>query len=616
MAYPLLLLATSHLWLVWYWPEDHAPSAFLSFFLQQLALMSAYLLLDNAVRSRRVRFVLAGCATYYVGFVLFDALLIQVTELSSSRAIDVFVAGGWSTLTEIGLKPTRLLLLGVALLFAFFAGGTVHRFLDRWRVPLDSRIRFGRCAIAVAAVPLFFVSEQAVSRERDGYLFRSMELPAYLQLFDTTTRSYRVDLDRPEKLTARHTHLENIGPPHNPRHVVFFLLESFRADAVDPSISPTLFGLTKSSLFFENAYTEALFTPLSWNVLLLDRPVEMYLWPRMVLVPSEPGSWPLGILKSAGYQIWISSSTDLGYAGFLPYLLGEGHDLVDRLEMVDESVPQRWRRDDDATETLADWIRSSDFDRPTFMLLQLDSTHWTYEFPPGAAVVQPYSPPLKMPVPLTTEAEFELLHNRYKNCAHHVDGKIGEIIHALEERGIRNDTALVVVSDHAEGFAPGIQGHSALCHDTMRIPMLIDLPGVPPQTIERAASLRNIFPTLFDYLDIEGFQDGLMLGRSALPPSQTESELLVFAADGRSADLRLADGMHIRFNVLLLSELAWFTPVGVIDETGDPVENPWLLLARIPWREMIEKRMHWRPRVDRREPPPDPAVADTRAPAP
>lgn len=615
-VYPLLLLTTAHLWVLWYLPEGHSAAAFASFFLQQLSLVALYLLADNLLRSPRARFLLAGCATYYVGFVLFDAMLIRVTELSSSRALDVFVAGGWSTLTEIGLRPSRLVLLSFGLLAAFFTGGLVHRFVDRWRLCLETNRLLGAGAAAALITPILFVSEQTAARDGDGYLFRSLELPAYVQLFDTTTRSYRVDLDRPEELMARHDHLASVGPANNPRHVMFFLLESFRADAVDPKLSPTLHDLTRSSLHFENAYTEALFTPLSWNVLLLDRPVEMYLWPRMVLVPQEPGSWPLGVLDSAGYEIWISSSADLNYAGFLPYLLGE-NDPVNRLEMVDERrVRERWRRDDLATETLIEWVRSSNLEKPTFMMLQLDSTHWTYDFPPDAAVVEPYSAPLDMPVPLTTEEEFALLHNRYRNCVHHVDRKIGQVISALKERGIYDDTVIVVVADHAEGFAPGIQGHSALCSDTMRIPMMLKLPGVPPQRIERAASLRNVFPTLFDYLDIDDLEQGLMLGRSALPPSRNESELLVFAADGRSADLRLSDGTHVRFNVLLMSERAWFTPVGVMDERGTPLEDPWRFLEEIPWREMIEQRMHWSPRAEMPEVLEDPAIADTKAPAP
>jgi hypothetical protein len=75
-----------------------------------------------------------------------------------------------------------------------------------------------------------------------------------------------------------------------------------------------------------------------------------------------------------------------------------------------------------------------------------------------------------------------------------------------------------------------------------------------------------------------------MLGRSVLPPNGGESEILMFSPDGRRADLRLADGRRIQFNVLIGEHQASFTPVGMVDET-------------IPWRELIERRMSFSDRA-------------------
>jgi hypothetical protein len=571
-AYPALLFLLVHGWFVLYGLSDQGWLAHGSYVIQQLSIFTAYVALDSLLERRSLRFALAIAAAAYVAFIHLDALLIEVVGLSSYRALIMFAAGGAGSLHEIGLGVGRLALLVIAILAGLVAAGFLHRRLDRYRIEVPAF-----APLAIAALPVVFAGEQRLSRDADGYVYRSIDLPGYLQLFDTTARSFDLPLEHPSQTIARHMRLSEIGPPKNPKHVLLILLESVRADAITPESAPTLHALSRSSLDFTNAYTEAIFTPLAWNVLLLDRPAHMFMWPRAMMAPHAAGSWPLHVLDSAGYRIWISSSTDLDYGHFLPFLLGDG-ELVDRLEIVRDATAERWQRDDRATATLVDWIHSASFDRPTFMLLQLDSTHWTYQFPPGAAVVEPYSEPLDMPVPLTTEEEFRLLHNRYLNCVHHVDAKIASVLTAIGRRGLDDDTAVIVVSDHGEGFTPGIQGHAVLCEATTRIPLMMRLPGVEPARIAGAVSFRNVFPTLFDYLELDSLDPSSMLGRSALPPARAESEILMFSPDGRRADLRLADGSRLRFNVRMRETVATFTPLEKIDD-------------RIPWREMLERRM-------------------------
>jgi hypothetical protein len=591
IAYSALLFIAAHAWLPWYGFGDGGAVAYLSYVVQQLALILLYALADSRLKHRTHRFLLASAAALYLAYIHLDALLIDVVGLSSYRTLFLFTAGGWGTLAEIGLKPARLALLISAVLAMCAAGGIAHRLLDRWRIELRPGQRRIGWALALV-LPALFVSEQVLSRDRERYIYRSIELPGYLQIFETATHSHDIALQSPDVTVARHAYLGSVGAPRNPRHVLFILLESVRADAIRPEISPTLALLSHDSLSFTNAYTEAIFTPLSWNVLLLDSPVHMFMWPRTMMTPREPGSWPLNVLRRAGYRIWISSSTDLDYGHFLPFMLGR-RELVDRLNIIRAPELERWQRDDRATADLVEWIESSPFDAPTFMLLQLDSTHWTYQFPEERAVVKPFSKPLTMPVPLTTEEEFRLLHNRYLNCVHHVDRKIGQAIAALHRRGIEEETALVVVSDHGEGFSPGIQGHAVLCEATTRVPMMMRLPGVPAEEVAELVSFRNLFPTLFDYLQIDSFDQGLMLGRSVLPPRKGESQILMFAPDGRRADLLLADGRRLQFNVLMRESLAWFTPVGVVDHLGMPHPDARGLLESMPWREMVEERMRF-----------------------
>jgi arylsulfatase A-like enzyme len=88
------------------------------------------------------------------------------------------------------------------------------------------------------------------------------------------------------------------------------------------------------------------------------------------------------------------------------------------------------------------------------VLTQLDATHYRYFFHEDKAVVRPYSDALS-PRQVTSQASLDLLFNRYKNSVYAVDYNIGRIVDAVRKSGRYDDTAIVVISDHGEGFELG-----------------------------------------------------------------------------------------------------------------------------------------------------------------
>jgi len=78
------------------------------------------------------------------------------------------------------------------------------------------------------------------------------------------------------------------------------------------------------------------------------------------------------------------------------------------------------------------------------LLLQLDSTHYTYPFPEAHAKFQPYSENLVLPRAIQTHEEAVLLANRYRNAANYVDSQLARVIDALKKAGVYEDTAIVL----------------------------------------------------------------------------------------------------------------------------------------------------------------------------
>ncbi|MEP1207296.1 MAG: sulfatase-like hydrolase/transferase [Rhizobiaceae bacterium] len=100
--------------------------------------------------------------------------------------------------------------------------------------------------------------------------------------------------------------------------------------------------------------------------------------------------------------------------------------------------------------------------------------------------------------------------------AHYVDDKIGELLDVLDDNGLRDDTIVIVTSDHGEMLGEkGMIQKRGLYEWSARIPLFIDIPRVEPVKIDTPVSLLDLPATL---IDIAGEKPASpMEGRSLLP---------------------------------------------------------------------------------------------------
>ena len=97
-----------------------------------------------------------------------------------------------------------------------------------------------------------------------------------------------------------------------------------------------------------------------------------------------------------------------------------------------------------------------------------------------------------------------LLHG-YAAAASFVDANVGRVLKALEEKGLADNTIVVLWGDH--GWKLG--DHSSWCKHTnfecdTRVPLIVRDPRMKPgQTTERVVELIDLYPTLCDLTDIQ-----------------------------------------------------------------------------------------------------------------
>ena len=109
-------------------------------------------------------------------------------------------------------------------------------------------------------------------------------------------------------------------------------------------------------------------------------------------------------------------------------------------------------------------------------------------------------------IPKSGEIDAELsrtLKHAYLACVSYVDAQIGRMIDALEEAGVRENTVIIVWSDHGWHLGEmGIWGKATNYEIATRVPMMIWTPDMPDENrglhTDALVELVDIFPTLCD----------------------------------------------------------------------------------------------------------------------
>jgi arylsulfatase A-like enzyme len=104
------------------------------------------------------------------------------------------------------------------------------------------------------------------------------------------------------------------------------------------------------------------------------------------------------------------------------------------------------------------------------------------------------------------DRDLEHLVALYEGEVAWVDEHLGTIFHALDARGETARTLVIVVADHGEEFFEhgGIGHHRTLFEESVRVPLLLRLPGVLPAgaSVAGLVSVTDVFPTVLEIVGL------------------------------------------------------------------------------------------------------------------
>ncbi len=178
-----------------------------------------------------------------------------------------------------------------------------------------------------------------------------------------------------------------------------------------------------------------------------------------------------------------------------------------------------------------------------------------------------------------TEHGTDGLMQKYDYEIAYVDGKVGEILDALDTNKLADTTTVVILSDHGEAFGVHrVAGQKMFFHgqtlynELVHVPLMFRVPGVTPRKVSDVVQLLDLAPTianLFDVTPPKSWQGRSLVPAfdgKPLPPAPAFGEMVAVPEwDHESRSMITADGKyHVLFDM---------TDWQIYDLQADPEEK-------------------------------------------
>ncbi len=371
--------------------------------------------------------------------------------------------------------------------------------------------------------------------------------PPGAPVFDTDVPAF----EEPEPSTVVAQAVEPPSPrtdaPDGAPNILFLVWDTTRADRMSlyghsRVTTPRLDDLSSESVVFEHAIAPSFWTVPSHASMFTGMPASVHranahstwLQNRFVTLAEH--------LRDGGWDTWmftanpnLSRKTNL-IQGF-ETVLSQRQDvfkeraiaLTDAKLVADDRSTERspaWDGDGNKAskdigplmeETLLAWLDERPTDRPWFAFLNYMEVHGPRL--PTLASRSDILDAEEVALGLSTKAGFKQVgdanHGRlefgaaerdamlgvYDAALRELDATTGSLLDSLATRGVLDDTLVVLVSDHGEGFGEhGFYGHNYNLYDELvHVPLLLRYPAaLSPQRIERPVSIRDVFRTVIE----------------------------------------------------------------------------------------------------------------------
>jgi uncharacterized protein len=292
-------------------------------------------------------------------------------------------------------------------------------------------------------------------------------------------------------------------------NVVILLLESWRFDAMNETVSPNIHALSRRSLNLRNHMSSGNQTTCGIFSLFYGL---------------HPTYWPAVKANSTMLDnpVLMDRMQEMDYAfGIYANSKFERHKIKDTIFRgipINEKFQGRkiYDNDTDMNNRAIEFIRQQVAeDRPYMTMIFYKGTHFAYEYPPDEEIFKPVK---NIRMGFTShDMDPSPFLNDYRNAIHFDDRLIGELLAELEALGQMDNTIILVTTDHGEQFndnGANYWGHgSNFTRYQTQVPLVFYAPGRTGREVHELSSHVDVAPTLLQEFfgcttDLDTFSNG------------------------------------------------------------------------------------------------------------
>ncbi len=296
-----------------------------------------------------------------------------------------------------------------------------------------------------------------------------------------------------------------VVPPTPPMNIMMLVVESLRADMLDPEIMPGAWDLAQRSLWGKQHYSGGNGTRMGVFSLFYGLPANY--WFKMLEIQQRPVL--MEEICRQGYQLGLYTSARFTYPEFDHTIFAN----ISADQLHEYQIGDGWQRDEYNVGKLIEFMEHRDPAKPFMSFMFFESPHARYGFPESAVIRPNYLKDFNYAM-THIDRDIELIKNRYINSVHFLDLQLQRLFEYLESRKLMDSTIILIVGDHGEEFMEkGRWGHnSQFSEEQIRTPLILWVPGKKPTIIDHMTSHLDIPPTLMTLLGTQNPPDDYALG--------------------------------------------------------------------------------------------------------
>lgn len=298
--------------------------------------------------------------------------------------------------------------------------------------------------------------------------------------------------------------------PDEPRYepqklnVLFVLIDTLRPDHLglygyERETSPNIDAWSKDAVVFDKVFAHAPNTPRSTPSILIGRYPSRVAWDKRYKNYSNPIAENQTVFEIFQAGGWRTEAVSAHWYFERAPGIKDGVDLWDNRGFLTIKESNTQSAAPDITPRVVERLGAlAGGEKPFFLFVHYFDPHGRY--------MQQKS----------VRTFGKSLMDKYDSEIAFVDHHLQPVFDALKEKGLYENTVVVLTSDHGEAFKEhGFYFHGRTIYDEeIRVPLLIRAPGAEPKRVPQPVALVDLVPTLAEMV---GLKADNALGHSLIP---------------------------------------------------------------------------------------------------